>query len=151
MIISNLNYLNNTKNKLRYLKEFKQILDLIALGEGLNYNFTIDLTLIEAEEMRTNCLEFKNKDYIADVLSFPSKIQLFDYEEKTFFIGEILMCPSQIYEQAKNFGHTNKREFCYMFAHSVFHLLGYDHIKPNEEIRMHNKIEEIMQKLQISR
>lgn len=151
MITTNLNYLNNTQNKLRYLKEFKQILNLIALLERLNYNFSIDLTLIEREEMRANCLEFKNKDYIADVLSFPSKIQLFNYEEKTFFIGEILMCPSQIYEQAKTFGHSNKREFCYMFAHSVFHLLGYDHIKPNEEIEMHNKIENIMQQLQISR
>ncbi|CAT04969.1 putative metalloprotease mhp224 [Mesomycoplasma conjunctivae] len=145
------NFLNQSKKAFFYRRQFQQILNLVQESENLDYLLTLDLTFVEANYMQKMCKTYKNKDYIADVLSFPDFLVNKQNGKKLAFIGEILMCPETIYYQAQSYQHTNKREFCYMFTHSVFHLLNYDHIDEQEAKIMHEKVEKIMQKMEIYR
>ena len=53
--------------------------------------------------------------------------------------------------QAEEYGHSMKREVAFLIAHSLFHLLGYDHLTPEEETEMFAKQERVLQKLGITR
>ena len=53
--------------------------------------------------------------------------------------------------QAKEYGHSNRRELAYLVVHSVLHLLGYDHMEPDQARVMEEKQEKILQNLGISR
>ena len=52
---------------------------------------------------------------------------------------------------AENYGHSIKREICFLTAHSMLHLLGYDHMEDEERIVMEKKQEEILNALGIKR
>ena len=57
----------------------------------------------------------------------------------------------RVEEQAKEYGHSFERELAYMVVHSFYHLLGYDHIKEEDKMKMRPKEENILQKLNINR
>lgn len=95
----------------------------------------------ETEIKRLNA-EFRNKDSVTDVLSFPStnvkagdKIdvnsmelqELFDGEN--YHIGDIAICTNVLKRQANDFGVTVEDECKKLVIHSILHLLGYDHIE----------------------
>ena len=54
-------------------------------------------------------------------------------------------------EQAETYGHSVKREYAFLVAHSMLHLLGYDHMVDEERIVMEQKQEKALQQLQIGR
>jgi len=57
----------------------------------------------------------------------------------------------KVKEQAENYGHSQKREFAFLVAHSMLHLSGYDHMTPEEAKVMEEKQEAVLQKLNITR
>ena len=54
-------------------------------------------------------------------------------------------------EQALDFGHSNEREIIYLIVHSIFHLLGYDHMEEEEKAIMREKEEKVMSKIRLER
>jgi len=73
--------------------------------------------------------DFRGKDSLTDVLSFP----LGHDQEVT---GEIYICWTRVISQAEDYGHSWQREFSYLLVHGVLHLLGYEHgVDPNPEMR----------------
>ena len=48
-------------------------------------------------------------------------------------LGEIYISIDKALEQAKEYGHSEKREFCFLFVHGLLHLLGYDHMNSEDE------------------
>lgn len=71
--------------------------------------------------------------------------------EGALMLGDIVICLDKVKEQAEEFGHSRKREMVYLFTHSMLHLLGYDHMEPEEKTEMRKREEEIMQLLEINR
>ena len=67
------------------------------------------------------------------------------------FLGKILLCMARMREQAKEYGHGEKREFAYLIAHGCMHLFGYDHMTDEEKAVMRAKEEEVMARLNIPR
>ena len=57
----------------------------------------------------------------------------------------------KVFEQAKEYGHSVKREFAFLVAHSMLHLCGYDHMEEEERVRMEREQEEILTRLGITR
>ncbi len=49
------------------------------------------------------------------------------------FLGDIYICIPRAHEQAEEYGHSFKREICFLAVHGIFHLLGYDHMNPHDE------------------
>ena len=66
-------------------------------------------------------------------------------------LGDIIISVPKVLEQAKEYGHSPKREFAFLITHSMLHLFGYDHMEPEEAAIMENKQEKILEVLGISR
>lgn len=66
-------------------------------------------------------------------------------------LGQIIISPWKIKKQAKEFNHSLRREFCYIFAHGIAHLFGFDHITEEEAKIMNGHVDNIMNKLNIKR
>lgn len=96
----------------------------------------ISLILINNNEIHAMNKKYRELDYPTDVLSFP------EIEED--YMGEIFVSVDKVYSQAKEYDHSNEREFAFLLTHGVLHLLGYDHLESEDEKRMFTKQEEIL-------
>ena len=92
----------------------------------------------------------RNVDAPTDVLSFPmGEDDKYDIDPATNakILGDIVISMEKAVEQAERFGHTLQREVGYLTAHSMLHLLGYDHEEPLEKVHMREKEELVMTQL----
>ena len=126
----------------------------------------INLTLTDNEGIRKLNKEFRNIDSATDVLSFP----LVDYETPADFegveehaedyfnpdtgelmLGDIVISTEKVLEQAKEYGHSVRREFCFLIVHSLLHLSGYDHIEEADRLIMEPLQKQILDNAGITR
>ena len=66
-------------------------------------------------------------------------------------LGDIVINAVRVNEQAESYGHSRRREYAFLVAHSMYHLLGYDHMSPEEAAVMEEKQESTLQRLGITR
>ena len=120
-----------------------------------NSNLYISITLTNPENIRRLNNEYRSIDKETDVLSFP----MFEKEEIKNIInieheealGDIVISVQKVEEQAKEYGHSFERELAYMLVHGFYHLMGEDHIEEKDKIRMREKEEYVLEKLNIIR
>ncbi len=117
--------------------------------EGFEKDAEVSVTLVTAEGIKELNAEYRDKDAVTDVLSFP----IFDdTEDEVAVLGDIVLCLSRADEQAKEYGHSFEREVAFLTVHSVLHLLGYDHETGEEDEReMFDRQRLIMEYLEIER
>lgn len=115
----------------------------------------VSLSFVDNEEIKALNNEFREKDAVTDVLSFPlGEDGDFDVNPDTncLELGDIVISLERAEEQAKEYGHSFEREVAFLSTHSIFHLLGYDHENgPEEEKEMFDKQNEVLEKLGITR
>ena len=108
----------------------------------------------EADMRYLNYVE-RGIDKATDVLSFPSmdnikgkvltpEICKTEMDGRYIFIGSIVLCDERISLQAKEFGHSKVRERNYLIIHGLLHLLGYDHMTPDDKREMRDKEKEVL-------
>ncbi len=104
-------------------------------------NYEIDVSLVDDETIHQINRDYRNVDRVTDVISFafnddknPADIIL--NPEVPRMLGEILICLPQTKRQAEQIGNTIERELSFLFVHGLLHLLGYDHMKPEDEAIM---------------
>lgn len=134
--------------------------------EGCPYEVEIDLLLTNDEEIHRINLEFRDIDRPTDVLSFPlvdyecpgdfslteeHETEYFNPESGELMLGDIMISVDKVLEQAEKYGHSPKRELAFLIAHSMFHLMGYDHMTPEEAVVMEQKQEAVLESLRIGR
>lgn len=110
--------------------------------------------------------EFREIDRPTDVLSFPmvsydipgnfdtleeEQGECFHPETGELLLGDIVLSYDKIKEQAKEYGHSELRELCFLVAHSMLHLAGYDHMEEEEREQMEQMQKEILDQLEIFR
>lgn len=102
-----------------------------------NPQLSIHCIFVTPEEIQALNKQWRNKDAVTDVLSFP-------YEEKENGVfGEIYINLERCMEQAKFLGHSLSDECGVLLIHSLLHLFGYDHIK-DDEYKLMRKLETII-------
>lgn len=134
--------------------------------ENCPYEVIVDVLLCDNEGIHVMNREHRGIDRPTDVLSFPnvdyetpadfsgiedSIEDYFDPESGELCLGDIVISVDKVLEQAKEYGHSPKREYAFLIAHSMLHLLGYDHMEPDEAAVMEHKQEEILNRLGITR
>jgi probable rRNA maturation factor len=112
--------------------------------------YEVGLTIVSEETIRALNREFRDKDEVTDVLSFALYDEM-DEEEAYIYLGDSVLCYARARSQADDYGHSIERELVYLFAHSLLHMLGYDHETEEDRQRMRQKEEETMQKLALTR
>ncbi|MGN1138816.1 MAG: rRNA maturation RNase YbeY [Ruminococcus sp.] len=118
--------------------------------EDFDGSAEISVTFVDNEEIRKLNAQYRNKDAATDVLSFPmGENGVYDVNMETGakILGDVVLSMEKAVEQSKAYGHSLQREVAYLTAHSVLHLLGYDHIESMDRVRMREKEELIMTKL----
>ena len=124
--------------------------------EGMENDAEVSVTFVDDEGIRELNKRFRNMDKPTDVLSFP----LLDYEgesEEPFFdelchnLGDIVISLERAMAQANEFGHSFEREVAFLTAHSMLHLLGYDHeLSDEDDADMRKRQNDIMERLGLS-
>ncbi len=110
----------------------------------------ISVTFTDNEEIRKLNAQYRNIDAATDVLSFPmGENGQYDTNLETGakILGDIVISVEKAVEQAEAYDHSLQREVAYLTAHSVLHLLGYDHVENMEKVRMREKEELVMEQL----
>ena len=127
--------------------------DICIAGEGLDPEMCeVSLSVVEPEEIRSVNAQFRGIDNVTDVLSFPQFDDLNDIDnEEEICLGDVVICDAVAHRQAEEYGHSYEREFVYLFVHSMLHLLGYDHMTPEEAAVMEAKQAKALDELGITR
>ncbi len=110
----------------------------------------ISVTFTDNEGIRELNKQYRNIDAPTDVLSFPMGDDgEYDTNLETGakILGDVVISVEKAVEQAEAYGHTLQREIGYLTAHSVLHLLGYDHVENMDKVRMREKEEYVMEAL----
>jgi probable rRNA maturation factor len=147
-------------------------LALSVAGEVLkNESFTLDaecsLIITDDEGIREMNRQFREIDSPTDVLSFPgisfeepgdfsvidseNDIEYIDPDTGSIMLGDIVINEKRVRSQAQEYGHSQKREFAFLVAHSMLHLCGYDHMEQEEARIMEEKQELALSNLGITR
>lgn len=157
----------------KYIFEFdykalsKKIAKKLFEIENIHYDISCNLSIVDKLKIKKVNKKYRNLNKITDVLSFPNvdlkkpsnfkeyiyddiyDVSILDLTTKTIFLGDIVMCYDKIISQSKLYNHSVKREFSFLLVHSLLHLLGYDHIKINDEKKMFKKQDIILDSLNI--
>lgn len=111
----------------------------------------ISVTFVNNEQIQELNKQYRGKDMPTDVLSFPmGENGVYDTNHATGakILGDIVISMEKAVEQADRYGHSLEREVGYLSAHSMLHLLGYDHENGGiERVRMREKEEQVMTQL----
>ncbi len=123
----------------------------------------LEIVIVDGQEIKRLNLEFRQKDAVTDVLSFPALDGILDKtiraedfpfdidEQGNLFLGSIAICKEVAAAQAEEYGHSFERELYYLATHGVCHLLGYDHMTEEDKPAMRAKEEKVLLKLGLNR
>lgn len=158
--------IENEQNKIEFTDKLQELMQLVC-DEALRYeecdfDAQISITLTDNDEIQVINSEHRGIDKPTDVLSFPmlefdEDGQIidneFEYDENgAIMLGDIVISLERAKEQSEEYGHSLDREIAFLCAHSMLHLLGYDHVNSEEEEKiMFTKQEEILNNLGITR
>ena len=131
-----------------------RVAEAVLDAEGCPYETEINVLITDNEGIRLYNKEYRNIDRETDVLSFPNipfeteadfsivEENCSDYfqpDSGELILGDIILSVDRICSQAESYGHSRKREFAFLVAHSMLHLCGYDHETPEEAAVMEQK------------
>lgn len=142
-----------------------QVAEHVLDMENCPYEASVNLVITDNEEIKRVNTEFRNILAPTDVLSFPmipfsepagydildDEDSYFDLDTGELLLGDIMISAEKVLTQAQEYGHSVKREFCFLVAHSILHLLGYDHMTPEEAAVMESKQARALDELGICR
>lgn len=134
-------------------------------AEDFPYEAQVNILLVTEEEIQRINSQARGIDAPTDVLSFPmieyslpgdfSRIEEdmdnFDPDTGEALLGDVILCAGRVKEQAALYGHSEKREFCFLILHSMLHLMGYDHMEKAGAAQMEEKQRHILRNMQIFR
>ena len=86
-----------------------------------------------------------------DLSGIEESADAFDPETGELMLGDIVISKDRVIAQAEEYGHSVRREYAFLIAHSMLHLLGYDHMDEEERKVMEDRQREIMEKAGIPR
>ena len=140
-------YFNNTKDDC-YKQKVSEIFEIAIKEVGVQSDISVNITFVGEKKIRELNKEFRQVDKVTDVLSFP----MFEAnEQKQGDIGDIVICTKRAKQQAYEYGHSELRELCFLSLHGLLHLLGFDHIKKQDEVVMFAFQDKILKKAQMER
>lgn len=125
---------NDLKDYYPYLEEYYQrTLEVLQIED----NYVLSLIICGPITIKRINRDYRNKDAVTDVISFA----LLDNEDAVEYedcieLGDIFINRQRVFSQAKEYGHSVKREFVFLFVHGLLHLLGYDHMNKEDEEKM---------------
>ena len=139
----------------------RRVIRTALAAEGVDFPCEVDVCVTGDEGIHQINQEMRGVDRPTDVLSFPAfalrpgelpGVEDADPATGLVPLGDMCLSLERVRAQAKEYGHSNRRELAYLVVHSVLHLLGYDHLDEGaEKARMRRREEAIMALLDLPR
>lgn len=111
---------------------------LEKIAEALSTN-DVELVITDDSTMRELNAEYRDKDSITDVLSFPLESPFTEQSVFDIPLGSIIIAESFVKAKAQEHGHSIQDELSLLFIHGMLHLLGFDHETDDGEMREREK------------
>lgn len=119
--------------------------------ENFDSSAEISVIFVDNDQIHELNKKYRGKDMPTDVLSFPmgeNGVYDINHDTGAKILGDIVLSMEKAMEQAERYDHSLEREVGYLTAHSVLHLLGYDHEQGGmDRVRMREKEEQVMTQL----
>lgn len=145
-------------------KKLEQIIKAVTDSEKFDYPFEVNLLITDNEGIKEYNTNYRKIEKETDVISFPNldfekaacydaleseyaQINYYNLDTEEVVLGDIIISHEKVTSQAKEYGHSESRELCFLIAHSMLHLLGYDHMEKEEAIVMESKQKAILDNL----
>ena len=119
-------------------ERYRHIMETAFRMLDVKTNYEVDVSLVNDERIHEINRDYRGVDRVTDVISFAfedakdDKSKIND-PEIPHMLGEIFICVAQAKRQAKEIGNSEMRELRFLFTHGLLHLLGYDHMKKEDE------------------
>lgn len=152
-------FLSDEQEKMTPPDDMEQLIEMCTRAaleeEQIDEDAQVSVTLVDNNAIREINNEHRGIDKATDVLSFPlGDEDSFDTDPETgaILLGDIVISLERAMEQANEYGHSYRREVAFLITHSLFHLLGYDHVDSEEDEKlMFGKQDKVLEKLGITR
>ncbi len=144
----------------------RQVAEAVLKAEGCPCDVCVNVLVTDNAGIREFNRQYRDMDRETDVLSFPNldfekpgifyipkerEADYYDPDTGELVLGDIILSADKIEEQAENYGHSKRREFAFLVAHSMLHLCGYDHMEESEAADMEARQEAVLSGLGITR
>ena len=135
--------------------EFEDVLEKGGISAE-EADLEVGVTVVGGDEIRELNRDYRGKDSVTDVLSFPQDDDMEELaadlcEDGCTLLGDVVICYDRAVSQAEEYGTGITRELVYLFVHSILHLMGYDHEEEDERREMRQREELILGKAGVSR
>ena len=147
-------------NEVEVFNEYKEdIKEIDDMKDFINYcidklnlkNVMFNVIIVDNEKIHMINKEYRKIDRPTDVISFALEDDKTIVNDDVRVLGDIYISYDKVKEQANDYGHSVKREMCFLFVHGLLHLLGYDHMNEEDEKVMFQKQDEILNYFSITR
>ena len=146
--------------ELPYEEIAEKVVNACLTAENCPFEAEVSLSFVDEEEIRELNRDYREIDRETDVLSFP----MLEFEAPAVFpeeigeedinpdtgevpLGDIVINVRRVKTQAAEYGHSEIRELAFLIAHSMLHLMGYDHMEEEERMGMEARQREILDAL----
>lgn len=144
------NEVENFENN--YEQDFTAIIEQALKTLGIEDDVEVSCVLVDDERIHEINREYRHIDRSTDVISFAMEDNdQFYVEGMPRTLGDILISVDHAKKQAEEYGHSLRREMCFLFTHGILHLLGYDHMTDEQEKEMFGLQDQILGALSIER
>lgn len=144
------NEVENFENN--YEQDFTAIIEQALKTLGIEDDVEVSCVLVDDERIHEINREYRHIDRSTDVISFAMEDNdQFYVEGMPRTLGDIFISVDHAKKQAEEYGHSLRREMCFLFTHGILHLLGYDHMTDEQEKEMFGLQDKILGALSIER
>lgn len=144
------NEVENFENN--YEQDFTAIIEQALKTLGIEDDVEVSCVLVNDERIHEINREYRHIDRSTDVISFAMEDNdQFYVEGMPRTLGDIFISVDHAKKQAEEYGHSLRREMCFLFTHGILHLLGYDHMTDEQEKEMFGLQDQILGALSIER
>lgn len=144
------NEVENFENN--YEQDFTAIIEQALKTLGIEDDVEVSCVLVDDERIHEINREYRHIDRSTDVISFAMEDNdQFYVEGMPRTLGDIFISVDHAKKQAEEYGHSLRREICFLFTHGILHLLGYDHMTDEQEKEMFGLQDQILGALSIER
>ena len=95
-----------------------------------------NIIIVDNDKIHQINREYRDVDRETDVISFAMEDNMDIKYEDFRLLGDIYISIDKCYSQAREYGHSKVREICFLATHGILHLLGYDHMNEDDEVKM---------------
>ena len=134
---------NLLDEKLNEIDELEKLGEFIADYLKLD-NICLSVIIVDNKTIRNINKKYRNIDRETDVISFALEDDKTINDSPIRVLGDIYISLDKAISQANEYGHSLKRELCFLLTHGFLHLLGYDHMNKEDEEIMFNLQDEIL-------